>query len=916
MAPIPGTRFGQYEILATLGAGGMGEVYRARDAKLNRDVAIKVLLPAVANDPDRLARFSREAQVLASLNHPHIAQIYGLEAFRSGGSSDPPVTALVMELVEGEDLSQRIARGPVPLDEALPIARQIAEALEAAHEQGIIHRDLKPANVKVRPDGAVKVLDFGLAKMEPGTRGPGSEHLANSPTLSLHATEAGLILGTAAYMSPEQAAGKSVDKRSDLWAFGVVLFEMLTGRQVFSGETVSHVLAAVLKDEPDWTTLPSETPATIRRLLRRCLEKDRKRRFESAADARLEIDDASLAASDDGSPGAVPASRPAWRRAWPVVVASLVALAAGGTAMWLAIRASSAPPTVVRLIMTPRPGEAVGLAGADDPDVAMSLVGRRVVYVGTAGGQSQLYVRAFDQLEPTPLRGLAGDVRGPFLSPDGASVGFFEGTQALKRVAITGGPAVTLCQIVGGPRGASWGPRDTVIFATNLADTGLLEVSTAGGEPRVLTTPDPAKGEVDHLFPQILPGGDAVLYSILTTGPIENSQVAVLDLRTGRSRVLIAGGSNPHYASSGHIVYGVGGALLAVAFDLDGLEVRGAPAPVVERVVMKPSGAANFSLAADGSLVYLAGDQQANLRTLVWVDRQGREELIPAPPRVYRVARLSPDGRHVAVEAFDQEGDIWIWAFEGQTLTRLTFDPSSDVSPVWAPNGARVVFSVGGARSLFWQATDGTGAAERLIDAPTQMTQLFGNAFSPDGTRLVVRSTNPKTGFDLSLLSLTGGAHKGSARDLRPLVATRFQEQDGEISPDGAWLAYRSNESGTDEVYVRPFPDVERGRWQVSTGGGTAPLWARSGRELFYRALDGKLMAVPLQPGPGFNHGNAAVVVDRAYSLGGTGGRTYDVSADGTRFLMIKDAAASGTAPQLVVVLNFFEELKRLVPAK
>ncbi len=906
MALSPGSRLGPYEILAAIGAGGMGEVYRAHDAKLHRDVAIKVLLPAVANDPDRLARFSREAQVLASLNHPNIAAIYGLE--ESDG-----VRALVMELVEGPTLAERIAQGAIPLDEALPIARQIAEALEAAHEQGIIHRDLKPANIKVRPDGTVKVLDFGLAKAidQAASRRPQAD-LANSPTLSIHATEAGLILGTAAYMSPEQAAGKVVDQRTDLWAFGVVLMEMLTGRRVFDGETVSHVLAAVLKDDPDWTALPPTTPASIRRLLRRCLEKDRKCRLPDAADARLEIDDAPLAASGDGSRVAVPVSRPAWRRALPVLAVALVALAAGTAATWLAMRASPTSPAVVRMTMTPRPGEVVGTT-FPDPDLAVSLDGRRLVYVGTAGGQPQLFVRALDQLEPTQLRGLTNP-RTPFLSPDGAWVGFFEG-QTLKKVAITGGPALTLCPITGGPRGASWGPGDTVIFATNAPDTGLLEVSAGGGEPRVLTRPDPAKGEVDHLFPEILPGGEAVLFTILATGPIENSQVAVLDLRTGQSRVLVQGGSNPHYAASGHLVYGVGGTLRAVAFDLDRLQVRGTPVPVVERVVMKTiSGAANFSLARDGSLVYLAGDPQG-ARTLVWVDRQGREDPIPAPPRNYVIPRLSPDGRRVALDVRDQENDIWIWAFAGQTLTRLTFDPSLDQFPVWTPNGARVVFSSGSPANLFWRAADGTGAAERLAEAPTEM---LGHSFSPDGTRLVVRQLNPKTGFDLSLLlslpSLAGGPGRGPTRDARPLLATPFNELNAEVSPDGAWLAYQSNASGIDEIYVRPFPDVEQGRWQVSTGGGRTPLWARRGRELFYLAPDGKLMAVPIQPGPSFTRGNAAVVVDRVYFSAAVG-RSHDVSPDGTRFLMIKDAAAS-TATQLVVVLNFFEELKRLVPAQ
>ena len=886
----------------------MGEVYRATDTNLKRQIAIKVLPLAVAADAERLARFQREAEVLAALNHPNIAHIFGLE--KADGT-----IALVMELVEGPTLADRIAQGPIPLADGLAIAKQIAEALEAAHEQGIIHRDLKPANIKVRSDGTVKVLDFGLAKVHDDrarwTAG-GGRNLAESPTITSPAmTAQGLILGTAAYMSPEQARGNGVDKRADLWAFGVVLFEMLTGTRLFEGATIAETLAAVLKTEPDWAALPPQTPPSIRTLLRRCLEKDRKRRLADAASARLEIDDAQLPSRGDADGAAASVFR---RTGWRALSLVAVALVVGGSAIWLVTRASSAPPAVVRLTMTPRPGETVG-TGGPDPDLAISLDGRRLAYIGVEGGQRRLYVRALDQLEPTAFQGLTNP-RTPILSPDGAWVGFFEGQigQTLKKSAITGGPTVTVCQVTGASRGASWGPRDLVIFATTAPDTGLLEVSAAGGQPHVLTTPDPAKGEVDHLFPEILPGGQAVLFTIVTTGPIENSQIAVFDLRTHQSHVLVAGGSNPHYAASGHLVYGVGGTLRAIAFDVDRLQVRGDPVPVVEGIAMKFTGAANFSLARDGSLVYVAGGAQAVARTLVWVDRQGREDPIPAPPRGYALPRLSPDGRRVALDVRDQENDIWIWAFDGQTLTRLTFDPSIDSNPVWAPDSTRVVFSSGNPPTLFWRAADGTGAAERLAEAPRMM---IGHSFLPDGTRLVGSQLNPKTGADLFLLSLAGGPGRSTTRDVRPIVATPSNEQYAEVSPDAAWLAYQSNESGTDEIYVQPFPDVEHGRWQVSTGGGTRPLWARNGRELFYLGPTGKLMAVPIQPGPGFTRGNAAVVLERAYFTAPVLGRSYDVSSDGTRFLMIKDTPAStGTASHLVVVQNFFEELKRLVPTR
>jgi serine/threonine-protein kinase len=819
----------------------------------------------------------------------------------------------VLELVEGPTLADRIAQGPIPIDEALPILRQIAEALEVAHEQGIIHRDLKPANVKVKADATVKVLDFGLAKaLEPtSAMSPG---VSLSPTITSPAmTQAGIILGTAAYMSPEQAKGRAVDKRSDLWAFGVVLYEMLTGRRPFGGEDTADTLAQILTKDPDWTALSPTTPVSIRRLLRRCLEKDRKRRLADAGAARLEIDDASLAADGQGSRVVAPVSM--WRRALPVVAAVLVALAFGTGATWRAMRASSLPPGVVRLTIAPSAGESVGTV-SPDPDLAVSLDGRRVVYVGERRG-AQLYVRDLDRLKATAVSGLTtgfGAVRSPFLSPDGAWVGFFE-NRSLKKVPVAGGAAVTLCPTTATARGASWGPRNTVIFATSAPDTGLLEVSASGGNPRVLTRPDPAKGEVGHILPEILPGGDAVLFTVVI-GPIENSQVgqvAVLNLRTGQYRVLVEGGSNAHYAVSGHIVYALRGALYAVAFDLEHLQVRSDPVLVVERVVTKVvTGAASFSLAHDGSLVYLAGDGVSIARSLVWVDRHGGETPILAPSRGYFDARLSPDGHRVALGVRDPAVGIWIAAFDG-TLTRLTSDPSANQYPVWTPNGLRVVYSSGSSLTLFSQAANGTGDAERLGDSTTQMV---ANSLSPDGTRLVVAQAHPTTGSDLYLVSLADGLGRGTARDARPLIATRFNEQNAEISPDGAWLAYQSDMSGRNEIYVQPFPDVEQGRFPISTGGGTIPLWARSGRELFYFAPDGKLMAVPVQLGHAFSRGNATIAVDRAYFQSIGQGRNYDVSPDGTRFLMIKDAVASSAPAQLVVVQHFSDELKRLVLAR
>jgi len=590
MALAAGTRLGPYEIVAPLGAGGMGEVYRARDLKLGRDVAIKVLLPTVADDPERLARFGREAQLLASLNHPHIAQIYGLE--EADG-----VRALVMELVEGHTLADRIAQGAIPFAEALSVSKQIAEALEAAHEQGIIHRDLKPANIKLRPDGTVKVLDFGLAKALNPSAGSAANAVADSPTLTSPAmTRLGMILGTAGYMSPEQARGLPLDRRTDIWAFGCVLYEMLTARQPFPGDTVSDTVAGILSRDPDWATLPEATSAAIRRLLRRCLEKDRRRRLADAADARLEIDDAlALSAVDAVASPASPS-----RRLAPVAIAGTLVGGAliGALLVWAVMRPGPEPSVQPsRFVLVPPPAQALVVSGAVR-DIVLSGDGTQLIYTG---GQGQLMVRPLDQLDARPLAGVA-NARAPFLSPDGRWIGFFTGTSGeLKKVAIAGGTPVTLCRIVGSPRGASWGPDDTIVFATNEPTTGLFRVRASGGKPDVLTTPDSGKGmEEDHLAPSLLPDGRAVLFtSAGVSSNAANAEVAVLDLATGQRKILIRGGSQPEYVDTGHLIYASGGSLRAVRFDVAKREVLSDPVTVVDGV-MKLTGLKNSGVGYHG----------------------------------------------------------------------------------------------------------------------------------------------------------------------------------------------------------------------------------------------------------------------------------------------------------------------------
>jgi serine/threonine-protein kinase len=936
LALARGTRLGVYEVTAQIGEGGMGQVYRAMDTTLGRPVAIKILPETFASDPDRLARFEREAKTLASLNHPHIAAVYGFE--KSAGTH-----ALVMELVEGEDLALRIARGAIPLDEALPIAQQIAEALEAAHEQGIIHRDLKPANIKVRPDGTVKVLDFGLAKaLEPA--GTSSVNATTSPTLSRHATMAGVILGTAAYMAPEQARGTGVDKRADIWAFGVVLYEMLTGERLFTGETISDTLASVLKTDPNWRALPPTVPYRLRWLLRWCLDKDPKRRLRDIGDARVQLEAVINRALDDEV-----AARPAIPRGRLIASASAVLIAGlvtAATVTWGVMRPHPPiPPTLVRFTVAPA-GTLSLATGFNFRDLALSPDGEHLVYVtGTSPATFELWVRSVDQLDAVQLRGPIAPA-SPFISPDGKSVGFFSRsvgnvpvapgyTQAggtLMKVSMTGGPPIAICQYTETPRGASWGPNDTIVFATADQSTGLLSVAAGGGEPKVLTTPDATHGEVDHLFPSVMPGGQAVLFTI-TANSGTNSQVAALDLKTGRRKILVRGGGQAEYVGQpgsgpGYLIYSAARTLRAVRFDPVRLEVLSDAVPIVERVATKGSGAAEFSV-SPGALVYLpaGGDDDVQVkRSLVWVNRQGREEPINAPPRAYSIARLSPDGMRIALDIRDQDSDIWTWDLAHETLTRITKDPAPDVFPVYTRDGRRILFASArnGVLNVYWQSADGSGTAERLVSSPSLQQPL---SIAPDGLQVVVREGSLNIGnLDLLLLHLgASGLAPTQPPRIEPLVQTAFFENNGIISPDGRWFAYESNESSRSQIYVRPFPNVNGGLRQVSSLGGRWPLWAPNGRELFYVDDNGFLTTVPVQASATatFNFGNPTKLLDMPYVSGDV--RTYDVSPDGQKFLMIKNVpaanreAASAPAPapaSMIVVLNWAEELKARLPAK
>ena len=801
----------------------------------------------------------------------------------------------MLELVDGPTLADRIALGPISLEEALTIARQIAEAVEAAHEKGIIHRDLKPANIKIARNGVVKVLDFGLAKVWDGA--PQSD-LSASPRLT--ATDLGerTVLGTPAYMSPEQARGQSLDRRTDIWSFGCVLYEMLTGRAPFAGDTISDTLAAILEREPDRTMLPADTPVPIRRLLRRCLEKDRKRRLDSASDARLEIEDAiAFPAAETLALAATPS-----RRVTPAAIAALAGFTViAALVAWILMRpAPTVPVLPARFAIVPAPGLPLNVSGLDR-DLALSPDGRRLVY--RAGGSntagSPLMVRAIDRLDAQPVADVSG-AYAPFFSPDNRWIGFFENTD-LKKVSIAGGPAITLCQFSGIPLGASWGDDNTITFATNAPRTGLWRVSADGGEPTILTTADPAQHEGTYSFPSVLPLGRGVLFTIATASQADSS-VAVLDLKTGQRKTLIRGGGDAQYVETGHLIFAAAGALRAVRFDPVRLEVLGDPVTVVDRVMMKPTGAANYAVSRAGTLVYIGAglSEMTTPRALLWVDRKGHEEPTGAPLRAYGTPRLSPDGTRVAAEIYDQSTDIWIWDFARETLRRLTFDSSGNGMSVWTPDSRQIIFESGrtGMPSVYKQAADGTGTVDRLS---TSATPQWPTSITPDGTWIAGFDQLPRTVSNVVFLPLTRAVVRPSSNPapgvsqspVEPLAETRFKGDMADFSPNGRYLAYQSDESGRYEIYVRPFPRVDNGRWQVSTAGGTRPVWARSGRELFYLDASNALTAVPVGTSePTISIGSPAKVFDTKYAEPNPS-RHYDVSADGQRFLMLK-ASATG----------------------
>jgi serine/threonine-protein kinase len=873
----PGTRIAHYEVLAVIGRGGMGEVYRARDSKLKRDVALKTLSAEFAADAERVARLEREATVIAALNHPHIAAIYGIEDHDTR-------KVLVLELVDGQTLADRMHRGPLRIEPALQIALQIASAIESAHDRGVVHRDLKPDNIAFTSDGHVKVLDFGLAKnVTPAGRDQATAMAAH--------TELGITSGTAPYMSPEQARGEDTDRQTDIWAFGVTLYEMLTGISPFERKSSTETLARVLEAEPDWAALPASTPPSARRLLRRCLEKDRKRRFRDMADVRIEIEDA-LAALGTESASAPPRVGGLRVAAAAAAGAALVALV--GLGAWSLTRSpASAPARVVRLSI-PGLERAVPFPFGTQ-ELAISRDGSQIALRGPSG--ISLRRLSDSQVSIAALQGLPN----PAFSPDGASVA----AGSVLRVPVTGGAATSIADNTERSAGNAWGADGTIVFATT---SGLYRVAENGGEPQLLAKPRSELGELLYAWPYSLPGGAAVLFTIVPRGSIDGAQIAWLDLKTLEIRVLLTGGASPRYTPTGHLVYAAGQKLWAVAFDSATGTTSGEPVEISDVAVatQADNGAASFAISDNGTLAFIEPEVlRSELRTsLVWIDREGTEQPLSVQPGRYTYARVSPDGSRIAIDVGGINRDIWMWDVTRESLTRLTDGPNEDMLPVWSSDGRRVYFASArnGNFDIFSQTADGSSPARVELADP----RFHGpNSIGGNGRYLLMNQDYR----DIAALDL-------QQSELVPLLQSGAKEWIGDLAPDGRWLAYDSDESGQFEVYLRPFPDLSTAREQVSIGGGGFAKWGPPGSgELYYIGADGAMMAVQVDEGPPLRIGRPTKLFQFAPRITlGASARPYDVAGDG-RFLLLRAAADEQPSTVTVtVILNWFEELRAQVP--
>ncbi len=875
----------RYRIVEKLGQGGMGEVFLAEDLSLSRKVALKFLPEAVSADPAARKRFMREARSAAALDHPYICKIYEI------GESDGK-DFIAMEYVPGQTLKEKLAGGPLPMKKAIQIASEIAEALETPHRQGIVHRDLKPANILLTEEGHVKVTDFGLARQIP--RG-GEEARDISSTF----TQEGALSGTLVYMAPEQLRGEPADPRSDIFSFGVILYEMLAGVHPFLRRTSIETANAILNEKPPpLAGYSSVGSALLVHSVNKLLAKDPDSRYQSIHEVRTDLQGWEESCTPPAEES-VPANQ--WRRilAW-TAAACVFSGAITGALVWNlkpAPPAASAPLT--RIAMALPDGET--LAQGVLPDVALSPDGTRLAYAAVRGGKAQIYLRAMDQLAAAPIQGTE-DGSGPFFSPDGKWVGFFaEGK--LKKVSTSGGAPLTLCD-ASRAQGAVWGENDTIIYSPTIA-SGLWRIRSTGGTPEVLTTPDFNAGEFSHRLPELLPGGKALLFVTGTSTRLDDVRIMLQMLDTGERRVLIEGGSHPRYVPTGHLVYARKATLMAVPLDLQRLQVRGAPVPILDSVFQRDTGAAEYAFDRRGSLVYAKGGLQRFDGTLVWVDRTGAVQDLGVKPGPYTHARLSPDGRLIAMLAKWDREDLWIYDLARRTMTPVT-SVATNRHPIWTPDGKRLVFQStrDGPLNLYWQAADGSGTAERLttsehVQSPKSVT--------PDGKQLIYADIDPVTGTDIWMISLQGD------RKPRLYLRTPFDDSCAQLSPDGHWLVYASNESGRSEVFVRPFPDVG-GKWQISVDGGTEPAWAPDGREIFFRNRS-QMLSVGITTRPVFAAGSPRVLFEGQYLTSPTMQYTnYDVTPDGKRFLMIQASPTETAASQINLVQGWFEDLRRRVP--
>ena len=901
MEDLIGRRLGHYRVVEKIGAGGMGVVFRALDERLDRDVAIKVLPEAVAGHVDRLARFEREAKLLASLSHQNIATLYGLEEHEGQ-------LFLVMELAEGETLAERLTRGPVAQRDALEIAREIAEGIEAAHDKGIIHRDLKPSNVMLSPGGKVKVLDFGLAKAW-HDEGVDSD-LSDSPTLTAQMTAAGAVLGTAAYMSPEQACGQDLDKRSDIWAFGVVLWEMLVHGRLFEGTSASEIFASVLRSEPNWQALPADTPTLIRRLLRRCLQKDARQRLHDIGDARLDIEEA-LAEPDAGEQDAAPsADSRAMRSTWWMLPAAVAAGIVAASITWKMLMAPAGPPgSSPRLTVNMPPGISMH-AHILRPGVAISPDGRWLVFVATEGGTRKLFRRSLEQFGVTSIPGTENAVFA-FFSPDGRWVGFWDNVDdKLKKVALDGGAPVALCDTTNA-WGATWGTNGMIVYNPGTMN-GLWQVAETGGEPEQILAPIPETGQASFLMPEWLPDGSGVLFTAWNGGfTAASAQIVILDIASGETKVVLENAACARYLASGHLVFGRGGRAEVAPFDLERREVTGPSVPIPDPIFYEPGGKLHLAVSSTGTMAFVPGGS-APRRQLVLSDLRGNQEVVAGDQRGYVYPRFSPDGRRLAV-VISEFGKTSIWILDRTTGlgTRMVGEGRRHI-PLWSPDGRRVAFALETEKppatwSIFWQEADASSSPEPLVMPQIAGDWLWPYSWTPDGKTLVFGKWSMGSSKDIYAVSVD------NLQEVRPLVATAADDLRGLLSPDGRWIAYASNLTGHWAIYVQKFPDGSE-RQQVSPGDTDDLVgWAPDGRTIYY-VREGQIMGVGITTVPALRADTPRVLFEVSYSPGVWYNPDVHLSADGERFVMVTKDETWGVATEIKVVLNWFEELNRLVP--